>query len=133
MCNLSRHFFDREIVTIWVGKVKNQSFFLPSAPPPHFSSSHRDMLRQAIIEVVDHSLAYFSHIYHLGRRYVPGADVIVHYIQNSYQNDPFRVVLELILVIFAVKYVLAKKYKPDAREVPLTEKVRLGTLCGERR
>ncbi|KAG0315558.1 serine palmitoyltransferase component [Dissophora globulifera] len=53
---------------------------------------------------------------------VPGSGIAVNYIKNSYQNDPFRVVLELGLAIYAVKYMLSKKYRIDQNDVQLTEK-----------
>jgi len=54
---------------------------------------------------------------------VPGSAIAIDYIKNSYQNDPFRVVLELGLAIYAVKYMLSKKYRIDQNHVQLTEKV----------
>lgn len=54
---------------------------------------------------------------------VPGSDIVINYIKNSYQNDPFRVVLELGLAIYAVKYMMSKKYRIDHTHIPLTEKV----------
>jgi serine palmitoyltransferase len=54
---------------------------------------------------------------------VPGSDIVINYIKNSYQNDPFRVVLELGLAIYAVKYMMSKKYRIDHNHIPLTEKV----------
>ena len=54
---------------------------------------------------------------------VPGGGIAINYIKNSYQNDPFRVVLELGLAIYAVKYMLSKKYRIDQNDVQLTEKV----------
>ncbi|KAF9898461.1 serine palmitoyltransferase component [Lobosporangium transversale] len=53
---------------------------------------------------------------------VPGSAIAINYIKNSYQNDPFRVVLEIGLAIFAVKYMLSKKYRIDQTQIPLTEK-----------
>ncbi|KAF9186001.1 serine palmitoyltransferase component [Haplosporangium sp. Z 767] len=53
---------------------------------------------------------------------VPGSAIAINYIKNSYQNDPFRVVLELGLAIFAVKYMLSKKYRIDHTHIQLTEK-----------
>ncbi len=58
-----------------------------------------------------------------GFQAVPGSAIAVDYIKNSYQNDPFRVVLELGLAIYAVKYMLSKKYSIDQNNVQLTEKV----------
>ena len=56
----------------------------------------------------------------LGYQYIPLADVIVRYIKNSYQNDPFRIALELLLLLFALKYLTSKRYKPDTNDVQLT-------------
>ncbi|KAF8938793.1 serine palmitoyltransferase [Dissophora ornata] len=53
---------------------------------------------------------------------VPGSAIAISYIKNSYQNDPFRVVLELGLAIYAVKYMLSKTYRIDHTHIPLTEK-----------
>ncbi|KAG0267415.1 serine palmitoyltransferase component [Mortierella polycephala] len=57
-----------------------------------------------------------------GVQVVPGSAIAIDYIKNSYQNDPFRVVLELGLAIYAVKYMLSKKYRIDQNPVQLTEK-----------
>ncbi|KAF9205646.1 serine palmitoyltransferase component [Haplosporangium sp. Z 27] len=57
-----------------------------------------------------------------GIQAVPGSAIVIDYIKNSYQNDPFRVVLELGLAIYAVKYMLSKKYRIDRSDVQLTEK-----------
>ncbi|KAF9374379.1 serine palmitoyltransferase component, partial [Mortierella sp. AD011] len=57
-----------------------------------------------------------------GIQAVPGSAIVLDYIKNSYQNDPFRVVLELGLAIYAVKYMLSKKYRIDQSNVQLTEK-----------
>lgn len=54
---------------------------------------------------------------------IPGSDIIMNYLKESYQHDPFRVVLELFLVFFVIKYMLAKRYKPNDNSVKLTSKV----------
>uniref|UniRef100_A0A060TF36 serine C-palmitoyltransferase n=1 Tax=Blastobotrys adeninivorans TaxID=409370 RepID=A0A060TF36_BLAAD len=41
---------------------------------------------------------------------VPGSQIVLRYIGSSYQNDPARSVLELLLLLFAVRYFLASKY-----------------------
>jgi len=41
---------------------------------------------------------------------VPGSAMVVRYIRSSYQDDPFRSAIELILVIFFVRYLLAPRY-----------------------
>ncbi|KAG2185030.1 hypothetical protein INT43_000943 [Umbelopsis isabellina] len=53
---------------------------------------------------------------------IPGSDIILNYLKESYQHDPFRVLLELFLVFFAIKYMLAKRYKPNDNSVKLTNK-----------
>ncbi|KAG0370694.1 pyridoxal phosphate-dependent transferase [Gamsiella multidivaricata] len=57
-----------------------------------------------------------------GLQAVPGSGIAINYIKDSYQNDPFRVVLELGLAIYAIKYMLSKKYRIDQNDVQLTEK-----------
>ncbi|KAF9431380.1 serine palmitoyltransferase component [Entomortierella beljakovae] len=53
---------------------------------------------------------------------VPGSPIVINYIKNSYQNDPFRVILEVGLAIYAIKYMLSKKYRIDNSQIQLTEK-----------
>ncbi|KAI8976903.1 pyridoxal phosphate-dependent transferase [Pilobolus umbonatus] len=53
---------------------------------------------------------------------IPGSHLVMNYIKNAYQNDPFRIALELFLVFFAIKYMLSKKYKPNDNNVVLTAK-----------
>lgn len=42
----------------------------------------------------------------------PGSAVLVRYVRSSYQNDPVRSVVELLLFLLAVRYVLAPQYSP---------------------
>ncbi|PSS07088.1 hypothetical protein M430DRAFT_110845 [Amorphotheca resinae ATCC 22711] len=41
---------------------------------------------------------------------LPGSAMLIRYIQSSYQDDPVRSAIELILVIFFVRYLLAPSY-----------------------
>lgn len=41
---------------------------------------------------------------------VPGSAMLIRYIQSSYQDDPVRSAIELILVIFFIRYLLAPSY-----------------------
>ncbi|KAI0023916.1 pyridoxal phosphate-dependent transferase [Xylariomycetidae sp. FL0641] len=41
---------------------------------------------------------------------VPGSAVIIRYIQSSYQNDPVRSFIELILLVFFIRYILSPSY-----------------------
>ncbi|KAF9895944.1 serine palmitoyltransferase component, partial [Lobosporangium transversale] len=71
-----------------------------------------------LLSVLNNTLTTVSR----GLQAVPGSGIAIDYIKNSYQNDPFRVVLELGLAIYAVKYMLSKKYRIDQNHVQLTEK-----------
>jgi hypothetical protein len=55
---------------------------------------------------------------------VPGSAMLIRYIQSSYQNDPVRSVIELVLVIFFIRYLLAPSYAThNGNFVQLTEEV----------
>lgn len=41
---------------------------------------------------------------------VPGSAVVARYVQSSYQNDPVRSAIELVLVIFFLRYILSPSY-----------------------
>ncbi len=41
---------------------------------------------------------------------VPGSAVLIRYVQSSYQNDPIRSAIELVLVIFFIRYLLSPSY-----------------------
>jgi hypothetical protein len=41
---------------------------------------------------------------------VPGSAVLIRYVRSSYQNDPIRSAIELVLVIFFIRYLLAPSY-----------------------
>lgn len=53
---------------------------------------------------------------------IPGSHHLVNCLKNAYQNDPFRIALELFLVFFALKHMMSKKYKPHDNAVKLTVK-----------
>ncbi|KAF7562122.1 hypothetical protein G7046_g2004 [Stylonectria norvegica] len=46
---------------------------------------------------------------------VPGSAVLGRYVQSSYQHDPVRSVLELILVLFFVRYLMSPSYSTNKR------------------
>lgn len=55
---------------------------------------------------------------------VPGSAVIVRYVQSSYQNDPIRSAIELVLVIFFIRYLLSPSYSTHKQNfVQLNEDV----------
>ncbi|KAL6898720.1 Gaa1-like protein [Trichoderma evansii] len=41
---------------------------------------------------------------------LPGSAMIVRYIQSSYQNDPVRSAIELVLVLFFIRYLMSPSY-----------------------
>lgn len=53
---------------------------------------------------------------------IPGMPIIVSYVKSSYQNDPFRVGLEALLIFFTLRYLLSA---PKGNEIQLTPKVLL--------
>ena len=56
---------------------------------------------------------------------VPGSAVLVRYIQSSYQNDPVRSAIELVLVLFFIRYLLSPSYSTRKQNfVKLREEVR---------
>lgn len=52
---------------------------------------------------------------------LPGSAIFLRYVKSSYQNDPVRSVLELFLVLFAIRYLLAPKYSTKPNYVKLSE------------
>jgi len=55
---------------------------------------------------------------------LPGSAILLRYIRSSYQNDPIRSAVELFLVLFAVRYLMAPKYSTKPNHVALSEEVR---------
>jgi hypothetical protein len=56
---------------------------------------------------------------------VPGSAVLIRYVRSSYQNDPVRSAIELVLFIFFIRYLLAPSYSTSKQNyVKLTEDVR---------
>ena len=55
---------------------------------------------------------------------VPGSAVLIRYVRSSYQNDPVRSAIELVLVIFFIRYLMAPSYSTSKQNyVKLTEDV----------
>ncbi|KAF2803773.1 serine palmitoyltransferase 1 [Mytilinidion resinicola] len=53
---------------------------------------------------------------------MPGSAILMRYIKSSYQNDPVRSAVELFLVIFFLRYILASSYSTQKQtHVPLSE------------
>lgn len=60
---------------------------------------------------------------------VPGSAVLIRYVRSSYQNDPIRSAIELVLVIFFIRYLLAPSYSTQKQNfIKLRDDVR-GDCC----
>lgn len=56
---------------------------------------------------------YFAQLGRLFRS-LPGSPIVVRYVTSSYQNDPFRTLLELLLVGFALRTILQQRTQSQA-------------------
>ncbi|KAI1612347.1 serine palmitoyltransferase [Exophiala viscosa] len=52
---------------------------------------------------------------------IPGSAIFLRYVRSSYQNDPIRSAVELFLVLFAIRYLLAPKYSTKPNYVKLSD------------
>jgi len=58
---------------------------------------------------------------------IPGSAIFLRYVKSSYQNDPIRSAVELFLVLFAIRYLLAPKYSTKPNYVKLSDDVGEGS------
>lgn len=76
-----------------------------------------DTLQAQLHALLDQAADYFQK--------VPGSAVLIRYIQSSYQNDPVRSAIELVLVLFFIRYLLSPSYSTHKLNyVKLREDVR---------
>ncbi|KAM5341653.1 hypothetical protein ACJ41O_014684 [Fusarium nematophilum] len=61
-----------------------------------------DALQARLLDIVGQANAYFQK--------VPGSAVLGRYIQSSYQNDPVRSAIELVLLLFFIRYLMSPSY-----------------------
>ena len=55
---------------------------------------------------------------------LPGSAIVLRYIKSSYQDDPIRSVIELFLLLFALRYLFTPSYSVQKNDnVKLTEQV----------
>jgi serine palmitoyltransferase len=64
---------------------------------------------------------------------IPGSAIFLRYVKSSYQNDPIRSAVELFLVLFAIRYLLAPKYSTKPNYVKLSDEVGDGDVPAGRR
>lgn len=76
-----------------------------------------DMLQARLGEIARATSSNFQKL--------PGSAMIVRYIQSSYQNDPVRSAIELVLVLFFIRYLMSPSYSTHKQNfVKLQEGVR---------
>ncbi len=74
-------------------------------------------------------ILYLIHASSLLFQKVPGSAVLIRYIKSSYQNDPVRSAIELVLVLFFIRYLLSPSYSTHKQNyVKLREDVRRNLL-----
>ena len=59
---------------------------------------------------------------------IPGSAVVARYVRSSHQNDPYRTLLEVILIIFAIRTLLQSRTPADRSGkhfISFSEKVRI--------
>lgn len=61
-------------------------------------------LQEIQVLVLDYVHALLNYVQQL-----PGSAIVVRYVKSSYQHDPVRSAVELILFLFAVRYMLSPK------------------------
>jgi serine palmitoyltransferase len=54
---------------------------------------------------------------------LPGSAVIQRYVKSSHQNDPGRTILELILLIFAIRTLLQSRTRADKNYIQFSDNV----------
>lgn len=80
-----------------------------------------DMLQARLGEIARATSSNFQKL--------PGSAMIVRYIQSSYQNDPVRSAIELVLVLFFIRYLMSPSYSTHKQNfVKLQEGVRSSTF-----
>ena len=63
---------------------------------------------------------------------IPGSPIVIRYIKSSYQNDPYRSLLEVLLVAFALRTLLKGRTRGEVAGknfVQLTDKVCASARC----
>ncbi|KZO99097.1 serine palmitoyltransferase [Calocera viscosa TUFC12733] len=64
---------------------------------------------EPILHYVSASLSYVYHSF----LSIPGSSIVIRYVRSSYQNDPFRTVLEVILLLFALRTIFQSRTRAD--------------------
>lgn len=80
------------------------------------------------ITLLNHFLNQLTDLFHR----IPGSPIILRYIKSSYQNDPYRSLLEVLLLAYAIRTLLKGRTRGEGGEgaLKLSEKVRWSLLRG---
>ena len=92
---------------------------VPPARPSEIPTSLLPLL--SIVSTIVYTL---SDLFHR----IPGSPILLRYIKSSYQNDPYRSVLEVLLVAFALRTILQRRTRDEGEGksfVKLSEKASL--------
>lgn len=75
-----------------------------------------------VISVLSHFLTQLTELFHR----IPGSPIILRYIKSSYQNDPYRSLLEVLLLAYAIRTLLMGRTRGEGAEgaLKLSDKVR---------
>lgn len=76
-------------------------------------------------------LSYSLEALETGFYKIPGSQVLARYVKSSHQNDPGRTLLEVILLIFAIRTLLQSRTRADnsgKHFIQFSEKVHICAL-----
>lgn len=74
-----------------------------------------------VVALLSSTLTYLTNWFNS----IPGSPILLRYIRSSYQNDPWRSLLEVLLVAFALRTLLARRTRGEGegKGLRLSEKV----------
>jgi serine palmitoyltransferase len=75
---------------------------------------------RALVHYAHAAAAWTDHLHALVVS-IPGSEMVARYVRSSYQNDPVRSVVELMLVLFCLFYVLRSRFSTERSRVVLSE------------
>ncbi|ODV61164.1 serine C-palmitoyltransferase LCB1 [Ascoidea rubescens DSM 1968] len=94
-------------------------------------TSHSIILPEWTNDILFYSFEIFQKLLKLIES-LPGGVILIRYIKSSYQNDPFRSILEIFLVLFALRYFISPKYSIEKQKNNLhLSKREIDDLCNE--
>lgn len=75
-----------------------------------------------VVSFLTNLLTYLADVFHR----IPGSPIILRYIKSSYQNDPYRSLLEVLLLAYALRTIFKGRTRGEGAEgaLKLSPKVR---------